>query len=198
MMAYGWRDFVLATSPKVASTSIAHGMAARGVAMIPGEKMRASTLPVVGIIREPVDRLLSCYQFFMAQPKGAPGPFLGKPDFRAFLAGVEETIHADTANHHWQPQCDQLRGVTHYVPFTRLDGFWREFMGEPSLPHENRAPRKHMELSRSILQRIQRLYAADAAQYAAAVARYDNTMETLRWAVAQRESRTPVPKPAAR
>jgi hypothetical protein len=175
------------TFPKVASTSVAHAMAARGVAMFSREGWISRPEPVVAIIRDPVDRLLSAHRFFLGQPKGFPPPFTtGMPRLDTFVNVAEQTILAGTANQHWQPQSEQVERVDMVVPYERLSEFWQRVMGDPPLPHENASQRAPIELDRSMLSQIGRMYETDAQMHAEAVDRADETLEALEWAAAQR------------
>ena len=96
----------MATTPKTASTALNNAYKVQGVRQLSHEaviELKKSNWKVIGIVRDPIDRFESAYNFFQY---GQCGNFpTGKyADIKAFtdavLSGVEDS--------HWNPQSSML------------------------------------------------------------------------------------------
>lgn len=97
---------IIAVSPKSGSTSIRNDLHVDGARPLSRKavvELKKSFWKVVGIVRDPIDRLESCYNFFQHKHNG--GFPLGKYD------GQESFIDAvlnGADNPHWLPQSSML------------------------------------------------------------------------------------------
>lgn len=104
---------IIATSPKCASTSIGNEFHVRGLQHISLEaviELRKSFWKVIGVVRDPIDRFDSAYNFFQyGQCGNFPiGKYKNIKEFTdAVLSGVEDD--------HWKPQSDYLKECDRFV-----------------------------------------------------------------------------------
>lgn len=109
---------IIATSHKCASTSINNCFHVEGTKPLSFQavlELKKSFWKVVGVVRDPIDRFESAYNFFQYGQCGnfPTGRYLGIREFTdAVLSGVEDS--------HWQPQSELLLGCDRYADLETL------------------------------------------------------------------------------
>lgn len=104
---------ILAVSPKCASTSFRndfHVPGTRPISLEGVRELKKSFWKVVGIVRDPIERFESCYNFFQHKHNGEfpLGSFKSLEAFTdAVLSGFE--------NPHWKPQSEMLLECDSFV-----------------------------------------------------------------------------------
>ena len=130
----------IGTTHKVASTTFANALGKRQKFLEyhtpPKDK------PVLLVVRHPLDRLVSAYEWFVHSPAniipGGGARRFGYIDFSQFLAHTDKH-----ANMHWTPQTYQhenWREFEFLLPLEELSNWWPAELGEPL--HRKKTKRK--------------------------------------------------------
>lgn len=131
---------IIATTHKTASTAINNSLKVRNVSSLSLEaviELRKSNWKVIGVVRDPIDRFESAYNFFKYGQCGnfPTGEYESIKEFTdAVLNGVTDT--------HWQPQSEQLPYCDTYVDLESYPMRYRE----NSVNHTESATYKLLEL----------------------------------------------------
>ena len=105
---------IIAVSPKCGSTSFRneyHIPGTRPLSLVAVQELKKSFWKVKGIVRDPIDRFESCYNFFQHKHNG--GFPLGKK-YKSLEAFTDAVLSGDT-NPHWQPQSEMLQECDTYA-----------------------------------------------------------------------------------
>lgn len=135
--------------------------------------------PVVIFFRDPLERLVSAWRYFVAKGKFPGGVPKGCP-YEDFVDGVLDSGWRDV---HWWPVAQRHRelfegrGKLIYLPFDHLADVWPELMPMP-LPHLNASrPADVNRLHR--YDDLRRYFADDNEAYAVATGNWQNLSDTL-------------------
>lgn len=115
---------IIATTHKTASTAINNSFKVRNTSSLSLEavkELKKSNWRVVGVVRDPVDRFESAYNFFKYGQQGnfPIGSYENIQEFTdAVLSGKSDT--------HWQPQSEQLTICDSYVDLESFPLRYRE------------------------------------------------------------------------
>lgn len=138
---------IIGVCPKAGSTSLRndlHVPGTRPLSITAVQELKKSFWRVVGVVRDPIDRFESCWNFFQYKHNGdfPAGQFKSIEDFTdQVLDGLE--------NPHWLPQAQQL---TECQSFVNLETF-------PLINHENK--NEHIERASFRLDELRAYYKED-------------------------------------
>lgn len=163
---------VIATSPKVASTSIARAVRRAGWRSTEQKPWTRADKEVALVLRHPLERLVSAYYWFVrvnnVKP-GTPGHTFGDIPFPAFV-----DYALKNPNQHWTPQTWQHADILHmpfteYWPLELLDTLWPPEL--PDLDHAKKTDHKRWQqyfADEALEQRCLEYYYDDHTCYTAA------------------------------
>ena len=196
---YMQRGVILVHIPKNAGTSVERALYDYRIRHRTWREIRDScpaawaALPKIAIIREPVDRFLSAYDYLRSGGRNETdrrfaARMIGDTPVQAFLDRLESDIgfRAKVMRYfHFRKQadfvCDGADPVLdHLIPFTEMAAGLAIHAGLPAeaLRHDNRTSGKRTDrsaLSDDTLRRIRTLYAPDIRLHRFAVASWDAT-----------------------
>lgn len=99
---------IIAVSPKCGSTSFRNSFHVAGTRPLTFEavkELKKSFWKVCGVVRDPIERFESCYNFFQHKHNG------GFPNDKKYLSlkSFTDAVLAGDTNPHWQPQAEMLK-----------------------------------------------------------------------------------------
>lgn len=133
-------------------------------------------LQVILVVREPMARLLSCWNFFMTTQGELPVPIKKPLTFIEFLEHVVDRRHYN--NYHWIPQTQRHTHngewvPTRLVPLEHLSEFLVTELGfEPKLQnvYGGKVSLEDFDIPADLMEKVRERYAEDFKLYEAAVA----------------------------
>lgn len=167
-----------AMTPKCGSTSATRALRREGFKIADNNSKRLSrrpdgSKPVVMIVREPIERIVSAYHYFIRDNDCLPGGmrFQGSTREMPLETFVQNILTHH--NYHWTPQTFQHPDWRQYelVPLDDMNLVWAHFgdLGEPLHVRQSSRSRAAGDrlsgISQSILATLYARYADDAAAY---------------------------------
>ena len=110
---------IISVSPKCASTTIRntfHVEGTRPITPLAVSELRKTFWKVVGVVRDPIDRFESAYNFFQHKLNGCFPNDTRFKDMESFTDAVLSGLSDD----HWRPQCDIIGSCDRYADLETL------------------------------------------------------------------------------